>query len=111
MSADLEALERRLRESIEDSDPEKFQCWDEDGERPDVSFEHLQGFHDVFKRAIDALAVLRQERTQLQGLTSYWRSRGAWSKEGQAAFRCCADQVDEVLSGSVVSPEAQDRKD
>lgn len=65
----------------------------------------------LFLEAAEALAVLRQERTQLQGLVKDWREHTFPPHHQFIAnsFQFCADQLHAVLSGSVVSPEAQDQ--
>lgn len=82
---DLEALERRLREEM----------------------------LGVCDEAAEALALLRQERTQLQGLIETWQHRAEMMKpfniQASASYSTCIQGLQAVLSGSVVSPEAQDK--
>lgn len=64
----------------------------------------------VVQEAAEALALLRQERTQVQGLIRDWRQAALLDEQPHVSMAgICADQLEATLSGACVSPEAQDK--
>ena len=102
-AVDLEALERRLRQKITPQDLDWCPwCDGRHGEHK----EWCDG--KCLRDCLAALAVLRQERTRLQGLIETWR-RAAEIPWMMRMANDCARELEAVLSGSVVSPSNENK--